>query len=112
VKKLKMEYGSSVFVLPKDCLTAALRDAGEFNLKVLLTIAADESLRQDFDKCVASVCEQLDCTQTALEKAMKFWSLLIPGSPPPSPPCFCRRSPNWWKSTALSLWIRMILNAK
>ena len=68
-----MEYGSSVIVLPKDCLTAALRDAGEFNLKVLLTIAADESLRQDFDKCVASVCEQLDCTQTALEKAMKFW---------------------------------------
>ena len=69
-----MEYGSSVIVLPKDCLTAALRDAGEFNLKVLLTIAADEALRQDFDKCVASVCEQLDCTQTALARAMKFWS--------------------------------------
>ncbi|MBQ4043297.1 MAG: DnaD domain protein [Clostridia bacterium] len=73
MKKLKIEYGSSVFSLPRENLMTALSQANEFNLKVLLLCASDDAMRLDYDACCASLCKRLDCTPTALEKAMKFW---------------------------------------
>ncbi|MBE6612251.1 MAG: DnaD domain protein [Ruminococcaceae bacterium] len=74
MKKLRIEYGSSVFSLPRESLMAAVTEAGEFQLRVLLLAASDDALRSDLDKCCAEICAKLDCTQTALERALKYWS--------------------------------------
>ncbi len=74
MKKLKLEYGDSVFSLPRENLMTALSQASEQHLKVLLVIASDDSLRMDYSAMCASVCKKLDCTQTALERSLKFWS--------------------------------------
>ena len=47
VKKLKIEYGDSVFSLPREKVMLTLPSADGFQLKVLLLAAADDSLRAD-----------------------------------------------------------------
>ena len=71
MKKLKIEYGDGVFALPRESILSALPSANEFNLKVLLLTASDESLRSDFSKLTAEVCARLDCTENALKKVSK-----------------------------------------
>ena len=73
MKKLKIEYGDSVFALPREGLAEVVAGASGFNLKVLLLVAADDMLRRDYAACCAELCRRLDCTQSALEKAMTFW---------------------------------------
>ena len=73
VKKLKIEYGDSVFSLPREKLMAVLSSASEFHLKVLLLAASDDALRLDFDKASEELCRRLDCTETALGRALDFW---------------------------------------
>ncbi len=74
MKKLKIEYGDSVFALPREKLTAVLASASEFNLKVLLLAASDDALRTDYDAACTELCRRLDCTKTALSRAFEFWS--------------------------------------
>jgi DnaD/phage-associated family protein len=73
-RRLTIKYGNGVLSLPKESLLNALPSASEFYLKVLLLVAADENQRQDYDSCCAFLCEKLDCTQSALERAFAFWS--------------------------------------
>ncbi len=73
MKKLKIEYGDSVFALPRGVAGKALSSANEFNLKVLLLAAADDTLRCDYEAACAELCKQLDCTKSALTKALNFW---------------------------------------
>ncbi len=73
MKNLKIIYGDSIFALPSKSLMAAISKAGEFQLKVLLTVAANEALRLDYDSSKEKLCEMLDCTKTALGKALGFW---------------------------------------
>lgn len=73
MKKLKIEYGDGVFALPRESLLSALPSANEFNLKVLLLAASDDGLRSDISRLTAEVCARLDCTETALKKAVDFW---------------------------------------
>ncbi len=72
-KKLKIEYGDSVFSLPREKVMLTLPSAGGFELKVLLLAAADDSLRADYDSACERLCKQLDCTKTALGRALDFW---------------------------------------
>lgn len=74
VKKLKIEYGDSVFSLPKEKLLAVLPKAGGFDLKVLLLAASDDNLRLDCDRAEEEICRLLDCTPSALRKSLDFWS--------------------------------------
>ncbi len=74
MKKLKIEYGGSVLSLPRENLITALSQANEFHLKVLILAASDDMLRLDYEACGAELCRRLDCTPSALSKAMKFWS--------------------------------------
>ncbi|MBQ8551813.1 MAG: DnaD domain protein [Clostridia bacterium] len=72
-KKLKIEYGDSVFSLPRENVMLTLPSASEFDLKVLLIAAADDSLRTDYDRACERLCKQLDCTKSALGRALDFW---------------------------------------
>lgn len=73
VKKLKIEYGDSVFSLPREKLLAILPEAGGFELKVLLLAASDDDLRRDASRASDELCKRLDCTPSALSKAIDFW---------------------------------------
>ncbi len=74
MKKLKIEYGDSVFALPREALMTSLSSANGFDLKVLLLAASDDTLRRDFDNAVAELCKKLDCTKSALTKSLDFWA--------------------------------------
>lgn len=73
MKKLKIEYGDSVFALPREALIKALLLANGFDLKVLLLVAADDTLRRDYGAACAELCRRLDCTKSALERALNYW---------------------------------------
>ncbi|MCI8387823.1 MAG: DnaD domain protein [Clostridiales bacterium] len=84
-KCMKLDYGSSVLSLPKERLLTAIPEASGFDLKVLILIASNESLRSDYDSCCNEICKQLDCTKSALEKSISFWceaSILSCGDSP------------------------------
>lgn len=72
-KKLKIEYGDSVFSLPRENVLLTLPSASGFELKVLIIAAADDALRSDYDTACERICRQLDCTRTALARALDFW---------------------------------------
>lgn len=71
--KLTMNWGDAILSLPCDSLLSSLSTAGGFELKVLILVAADSELRRDLDKNRAELCQKLDCTDSALEKALIFW---------------------------------------
>ena len=73
MKKLKIEYGDSVFALPREKLNIVLASASEFNLKVLILAASDDALRADYDNACTELCRRLDCTKSALSRAFEFW---------------------------------------
>ena len=73
VKGLKIEYGNSVFALPSEKVLSELSSVGGFELKVLLILASDGSLRADYNAACEYVCAQLDCTKSAFGKAVDFW---------------------------------------
>lgn len=72
-EKLRLEWGDSILSLPRDRLLAILPSAGGFELKVLISIAADDSMRNDPEALKAELCRRLDCTSSALNKALDFW---------------------------------------
>ncbi len=72
-KKLKIHYGDGVLCLPKKEVLDSLTAADGFNLKVLLLVSAEESLRNDYSSLSKELCTRLDCTPTALKKAVAFW---------------------------------------
>lgn len=73
MKKLKIQYGDSVFALPRESLMTVLPSAGGFELKVLIIAAGDDSLRSDYDAACERMCRMLDCTSSALARALEFW---------------------------------------
>ena len=73
VKRLKIEYGSSVFALPSEKLLSLLPTVGGFELKVLLILSSDSALRDDYSAACECVCARLDCTKSAFGKAVDFW---------------------------------------
>lgn len=73
-KKLKIEYGDSVFALPRENVMLTLPSAGAVELKVLLLAASDDAVRSDFDAAREKICKQLDITETAFKRAFEFWS--------------------------------------
>ncbi len=73
-KKLKIEYGDSVFALPREGVLSSLCGASAFELKVLILLASDDALRVDFEAAREQICKTLDCTASAFEKAVSFWS--------------------------------------
>ncbi len=73
-KKLKIEYGDSVFALPKESLCSAVSKAGAVELKILILAAADDVLRRDADNAKAEICKKLDITASAFDKAVDFWA--------------------------------------
>ncbi len=73
VKKLKIEYSDSVFALPRENVMSALRDAGGFELKVLLLAASNDALRADYGLACETLCRELDCTKSALGRALDYW---------------------------------------
>lgn len=72
-KKLHIRYGEKILSLPKDEVINSLTDADGFSLKVLLLVFAEESLRGDYGALSKELCARLDCTATALKKAVSFW---------------------------------------
>lgn len=86
-EKLKIEWGDGILSLPKNILPL-LQTAGGFELKVLISIAAEDELRNDANALKAELCKRLDCTENAYNKALSFWKsnglLTIPGSAPMS----------------------------
>lgn len=87
-KKLKIEYGDSVFALPREAVTQALSAAGAVELKVLLLAASDDDLRKNSETACAHICMQLDITESAFDRALDFWSrmgVISLGDAQPSP---------------------------
>ncbi len=74
VKKLKIEYGDSVFSLPRKQLMEALGKASGFDLKVLIHLASDDELRLNAEKATEDLCRRLDCTPSAFMKSVGFWN--------------------------------------
>ncbi len=72
-KRLKIEYGDGVFALPRETVLETLPSADGFQLKVLLLMASDDALRNDYDVACEYICKKLDCTKSALAKALAFW---------------------------------------
>ena len=72
-KKLKIEYGDSVFALPREAVLSSLAAAGAFEIKVLVLLASDDALRLDSDAARQYICKTLDCTASAFDKAIAFW---------------------------------------
>ena len=72
-KKLKINYGEGILCLPKAEVLDTLTAADGFSLKVLLLIASEENLRGDYNALSKELCTRLDCTATALKKAVTFW---------------------------------------
>lgn len=72
-KKLKIEYGNGVFALPREKVLDVLPSAGGFELKVLLLVTSDDALRGDYDAACEHICARLDCTKSALTRAISFW---------------------------------------
>ncbi|MGN1127577.1 MAG: DnaD domain protein [Candidatus Flemingiibacterium sp.] len=72
--KLRLEWGDSILSLPREGLLAALPGAGGFDLKVLICAAAEDRLRSDPEELKSELCKRLDCTKSALEKSLSFWS--------------------------------------
>ncbi len=72
-KKLKIEYGDSVFALPRENVARMLKEAGGFELKVLILAASNDALRTDYDLACETLCRELDCTKSALGRAIDFW---------------------------------------
>lgn len=72
-KKIKIQYGDGVLCLPKKEVIDSLTAADGFNLKVLLLVSAEENLRSDYSVLSKDLCTRLDCTPTALKKAITFW---------------------------------------
>lgn len=73
-KKLKIEYGDSVFALPRESVLSSLPKAGAFELKVLMLLASNDALRADLSAAREHICKELDCTGSAFDKAVAFWS--------------------------------------
>ena len=69
--KLRIEWGDGILSLPRGVLSI-LPAAGGFELKVLLSIAAEDQLRNDPDALKAELCKRLDCTENAYNKALAF----------------------------------------
>ena len=69
--KFRIEWGDGILSLPKSVLSI-LPAAGGFELKVLLSIAAEDQLRNDPDELKAELCKRLDCTENAYNKALAF----------------------------------------
>lgn len=71
-ERLKIEWGDGILSLPKNILPL-LQTAGGFELKVLISIAAEDELRNDANALKAELCKRLDCTENAYNKALSFW---------------------------------------
>ena len=69
--KLRIEWGDGILSLPRGVLSI-LPAAGGFELKVLLSIAAEDQLRNDPDALKVELCKRLDCTENAYSKALAF----------------------------------------
>lgn len=72
-KMLKIEYGNGVFALPRERVLETLLSADGFQLKVLLLVASDDAMRNDYDAACEYICKKLDCTKSALTRALSFW---------------------------------------
>ncbi len=71
--KIRLDFGDSVFSLPREKLLLNLPSADGFSLKVLLLLASDDALRADHEIGRAEVCRRLDCTASAFDKALAYW---------------------------------------
>ena len=75
MRSLKLEYGTSVVCLPVEKVFKSLDGADMQKMKVLLLLAADERLRENFGERRIEITERLDITLSALEKDIEFWTL-------------------------------------
>ncbi len=73
MKKLEINYGSSVLSLPEKQVIASLPSASELDLKVLLLIASDKNYLNHTEEAVSGICRILSCNQSELEKSVEFW---------------------------------------
>ena len=69
--KLDINYGNDVFVLPKVNIKEKLISAESLDLKLLLLIACDSGLRENFNADYAA--KELKCTKSEIEASLKFW---------------------------------------
>ena len=69
--KIDIIYGTDVFVLPRSEVMKKLDTAEIIDLKLLLLLSSDESVRNDFNTDVAA--KQLKCTRGYIEASLRFW---------------------------------------
>ncbi|MCL2517105.1 MAG: DnaD domain protein [Oscillospiraceae bacterium] len=69
--KLEINYGTDVFVLPKANIKEKLSNAESVDLKLLLLIACDSDLRENFNAETAA--KELKCTKPEIDASLKFW---------------------------------------
>ena len=70
--KIHFEYGRSVFCLPSIPESLILR-AGKTDLRLLLTLASDSSLCENFDERADGLAEEFGTTRAAIDGALGFW---------------------------------------
>lgn len=69
--KLDIFYGSEVFVTPKKEIVEKLDSTELTDLKLLILIMADETLRANFD--FETAAKKLKCARSDIEASLKFW---------------------------------------
>ena len=70
-KQIKIDFGTSVTVLPKHVI-GFVDKAKKFDLKVLLLIASSEKYREG--KYVLELANELGSTEAEIENALAFWN--------------------------------------
>ncbi len=71
--KLSFNYGQQVVVLPLQPLLARAEQATRRDLKLLLVLAADARIREDYAAEADRVAAEAGVTRAQLDQALRFW---------------------------------------
>lgn len=71
--KLTFNYGQQVVVLPLQPLLARAEQATKRDLKLLLVLAADARVREDYDAEADRIAAEAGVTRSQLDQALRFW---------------------------------------
>lgn len=73
MKHYKINYGSSVMVIPKEAVLKKLPTAGEAELKFLLMFLACDSDIKDYEAICEEMTKKVSLTRAELDSALAFW---------------------------------------
>lgn len=71
--KIELNYGKNVLALPQDPLQEKLADADALDLRLLVCLASDADLRENFNARADELTSRFRCTRRELNASLEFW---------------------------------------